>query len=831
MNDLEAAFYGVLHTKSQASLNYFRDLWSHTGLKGDPFDYIFGTGAAHIPMMPPRGAPGTHPVPMAHPNFPRFQQRFNQAPSSDPYFRVLADIDKTEHEIRSILNKQQLAIFKPNQAFFGAPAIRPFVSFGAGGMNFAGGMRFAGAGQTAAAAAQNPTFVVTPNLGAAGGGAGGLGGAGGGGGRRGFGPGPAAFAGASFGRWGRLGKWGAETFLDFEFLKFILNPGAALFHEVMNPLAQASQRSWDFRSTLFSLGRAGGFDPHSLHTGLFPGGNIIPGFPGLHSPIPPLWMRQLGIGPEEAVNMLTAFGIPQQTGAGNIKVAQALGLGQILPGFSGMNPNAPITAARMAMGVGVGGGQPASVVLPSLLQAFSNNLQDAVAKGMDRARILSSMEASLEMIAKSNTTGIMFGPMSSLFSDLMKTNLPGGRTGQLATETIAGSLSTIGTIGKDPMRTMMMLTMMRKFGAKTPQGMAALLGPGIMGSLNPEGQKIFNEAVQEMQAGRPMAAAMLIQPLLNTDAGARWRQLTQQAAPMFGMPSPGMQQLFVQQQAGFPLTAQVGLSMKGKTGAIKRGSGMAQQMWGWLKAHGYSDAAAAAVIGNAVQESSLRSNVVSKRGELGLFQFNPHGELPGFTAWASTNGKDPTSWQAQMEYMDLQLNKRMPGFKGINDVNSATAAFETGFERPASTADLGTRQAFARQAANTLSGTGGAGVSPSQMARFFGFKHTANLLEAQEGQQAGIAFPPGVSVPAFNPSIAVAHTAGLAASTGWAVQFGDQMGAATVKVGDLANAAAHAAANTDALAKSLDNIMSKLRSAVFGGPAQPSQTTPGPQVH
>ena len=72
-------------------------------------------------------------------------------------------------------------------------------------------------------------------------------------------------------------------------------------------------------------------------------------------------------------------------------------------------------------------------------------------------------------------------------------------------------------------------------------------------------------------------------------------------------------------------------------------------MWGWLKSHEYSDAAAAAVIGNATQESGLNPNITSKGGDFGLFQFAPGGELPGFRIWAAKNGKDPNDWQAQMD--------------------------------------------------------------------------------------------------------------------------------------------------------------------------------------
>lgn len=134
-------------------------------------------------------------------------------------------------------------------------------------------------------------------------------------------------------------------------------------------------------------------------------------------------------------------------------------------------------------------------------------------------------------------------------------------------------------------------------------------------------------------------------------------------------------------------------------GPFPGSSQMESEMFQWLEAHGYSPTAAAAVIGNAAAESSLRPDAIGKAKELGLFQENPAvGNRQALEAYAASTGRAPTDWQAQMEFMDQQLTKLDPTFKSSGAAAGELAKrFETNLERPKSLADAPRRAGYAEQ--------------------------------------------------------------------------------------------------------------------------------------
>lgn len=110
--------------------------------------------------------------------------------------------------------------------------------------------------------------------------------------------------------------------------------------------------------------------------------------------------------------------------------------------------------------------------------------------------------------------------------------------------------------------------------------------------------------------------------------------------------------------------------------------------------YGWSDAAIQGAVANGLAESGMGENTQpGKAGELGIWQFNPKGELPGYQA---AYGSD-WSAQSQARYIGGWVDQHMPQYKNIQDPQAATDQFMSGFERP-KVATPGSRYSFLPQA-------------------------------------------------------------------------------------------------------------------------------------
>src|SRR5271166_5843876 len=545
-----------------------------------------------------------------------------------------------------------------------------------------------------------------PTGGGAGGGGGWFGGGGGfAGGGGGFGAG--ALRGMLPPGFRRLAGEAGAGFVGFELLKAMINPVGFGFENIIHPLATASKRAWDFRRTMFGAAGPGG-DPSAFTARIAPG--LMPSLGIGRDATLPTWMHQLGMGPEDALSLAGQYGIRGRSADENVRNLQMLGaaregLTDRFQGFRGMDPASIVSMARTGMARGLGG--TGELANSTFLDSFSETMKTAYAEGADRATVFAHMEESLQMLSKAGATGISGTSLNALFDIMLKSGLPGGRTGEAAQAMVGGTLGAIQTIGQDTRRSIVASMLYSKYGGDLEK----MVGPDVMKNLTPVQAKALAEAKDLAKRGAVIPAfELLAKGVLSSDTGVlRWQQLSKEGAQL-AMPNiPGMRTLFGAGTAGVNvgdwLGAQIGADTKGS--GIVRG-GMAEKMWGWLKSHGYTDQAAAAVIGNASQESSLDPNVMNKAGDWGLFQFAPGGELPGYRAWAAANGKDPSDWQSQMEYMDIRTGQLLPGFKTSIGVDLA-GTFATGFERPnPAYANMGRRRALARTAMGTFSGAGGA---------------------------------------------------------------------------------------------------------------------------
>jgi hypothetical protein len=133
----------------------------------------------------------------------------------------------------------------------------------------------------------------------------------------------------------------------------------------------------------------------------------------------------------------------------------------------------------------------------------------------------------------------------------------------------------------------------------------------------------------------------------------------------------------------------------------------ALQYYQYLIAKGEPPQIAAAIMGNAGQESNYSATRPGDGGRsVGLFQFNKGGELPAFQAWATQNNRDVSDPYAQIDFVRSQLQspayaKVYEQMQNAPNLAGATGAFMSGYERPNPMyANLGARINYANQFVN-----------------------------------------------------------------------------------------------------------------------------------
>ncbi|MDU7244982.1 MAG: phage tail tip lysozyme [Clostridiales bacterium] len=148
----------------------------------------------------------------------------------------------------------------------------------------------------------------------------------------------------------------------------------------------------------------------------------------------------------------------------------------------------------------------------------------------------------------------------------------------------------------------------------------------------------------------------------------------------------------------------------GGTGDFVVGDTGSATMYNWLRAHGFSAAAAAGIIANAASETGETFDPKIRQGGVGpgtgLFQWEDgySGRWNLLTAWAAQNGKDPWTIDTQMEYMLHEMESYgmfksvggVEGFKKLTDPIKACDMFQAEFEKAGSPGMAG-RYAHARK--------------------------------------------------------------------------------------------------------------------------------------
>lgn len=134
-----------------------------------------------------------------------------------------------------------------------------------------------------------------------------------------------------------------------------------------------------------------------------------------------------------------------------------------------------------------------------------------------------------------------------------------------------------------------------------------------------------------------------------------------------------------------------------------RGADNAQKIWNALSDLGYSEAGIAGIMGNLMLESGLDPDIQeighSQQG-YGLAQWTSANRKAGLKAYANSKGVPISDLQMQVEYLDLELRRDLPGLynylKTTNDYSAATDRFMNEYERPG-IPNRGQRQSYAKE--------------------------------------------------------------------------------------------------------------------------------------
>jgi hypothetical protein len=196
---------------------------------------------------------------------------------------------------------------------------------------------------------------------------------------------------------------------------------------------------------LFRIARASGSSGGAMMRRFFPGEDWG------HSYQAPEWMSHLGLSPDDAAAILGRYGIVPR-GAGEAQqFVRSLRLGQISPAFAGMAPGTVEGLARQGQALGIGNRARPDYLLAKIAPV----MEQAIAKGMDRAAVLRSIQGTLARLG-GTSFGIGLSPTLDFYQKLSASNLPGARTGQLQQKAISGIEGSIQSLGSSPITTMNM---------------------------------------------------------------------------------------------------------------------------------------------------------------------------------------------------------------------------------------------------------------------------------------------------------------------------------------------------------------------------------------
>jgi hypothetical protein len=175
------------------------------------------------------------------------------------------------------------------------------------------------------------------------------------------------------------------------------------------------------------------------------------------------------------------------------------------------------------------------------------------------------------------------------------------------------------------------------------------------------------------------------------------------------------------------------------------GNTNAEKVFNFLRGSGFTDQAAAGVIGNLMQESGVnpKSKQLGGGPGRGIMQWGTGagsgGRWDALVAWASSSGKDPWALDTQVEWMMKEMRSygTYNRLKGVSDIKKAVQIFESEMEK-AGTPNYPRRYQFAADAlASFGGGKAGLGKYTGEGGVVGG---TGNFIQGNSGASRGVHF-------------------------------------------------------------------------------------------
>jgi hypothetical protein len=509
-----------------------------------------------------------------------------------------------------------------------------------------------------------PAFLRNQrNGGGDGGGGGGGGGSGGGGGGGGF---AVPFAGAfGFGATSRLLTGSLTAGVAAAAAEELAFAPQTFGHLEGGAVAAATpHRNLVFDS--YALARAGGFSGQGLLDSVDQG------------VVSPEWMEKLGLGPTEAIRMLSGFGIAQGNNEANRSLIQGIAGMQFTPAFSGLNLEGSVSqAARYGVVSGNAGG------VEQYTQQMAPVLTIAVQQGFDKSALAQSIDTAVKMQGMSGAGGVGFdmGAFGKFLLDYK--DLPGGRTGEAGLDAAQRLQQGLAGVGHDANDTFTYLNLEKNI--RTPAQLKTFLNsnpdqPNYYQSImdNPVTSQMVQYYFDLQAQGNDLGAEMYLSQLVGgggtqgvpgNSGLARNAFLTSPAYRQMQQASPGMGPL----ATGFTHQTPGG-TIAGQQAAQRQ---RLQGMYAYYKAQGLPDNAIAAIMADASAEADHNRdgswNTTSPnmegggQGAWGFFQLR--GDR--LSAFTRRYGHKPGEGPDQEQY-EFQLAE-MRGTSGYRDPGAEAA--------------------------------------------------------------------------------------------------------------------------------------------------------------